>query len=131
MYFLYNNNETHYLSYSIYHIYIYVHSTLAMKVKLSNPASFTASTLYSPWSRQDVIDTLNERCPVTCGRNVKDFVLWNIVTLDEGKLSTLKVKSNRDGAVKIVRFTKDVIIGLSENTKVHLDLIVKFIEKFY
>lgn len=118
----------------IYHIQytcIFVHSTLAMKVKLSNPASFTAFTLYSPWSRQDAIDTLNERCSVTCGKNVKGFVLWNIVTLDEGKLSTLKVKSNRDGAVKIVRFTKDVIIGLSENTKAHLDLIVKFIEKLY
>lgn len=86
-----------------------------MSVNLSDPASFTASTLYSPWSIQDSIDTLNESCPVTFEMNITGFVSWNIVTFDEGNLSTLKVKSNRDGAVMIFLFTKDVIIGLSEN----------------
>lgn len=88
-----------------------------MKIKLSDPASLTASTLYLPCSRQDSIDTLNESCPVTCGRNVKIFVSLDIVTLDEGKLSTLKVNSNRSGAVIVVCFFVDSIIGLSEKFK--------------
>lgn len=64
---------------------------------------------------------MNECCLVICGRIVKDFVLWNIVILDEGKLLILKFKFNRDGVVKIVWFIKDVIIGLFENIKVYLD----------
>lgn len=57
----------------------------------------------------------------------KRFVLWNIDTLDEGKLSTLKIKSNWDGAVKIFRFRTEVIVGLSENANTYLELIVKFV----
>lgn len=113
LYFLYNNDETHFFNSQNLNL----HFTFALNVKLSDPASFTASTLYFPWSIQDSIDTLNESCPFTFGINVKRFVLWNIVTLEEGKLSTMKVKSNRPGAVIVLWSTSELILGLSEKFK--------------
>lgn len=98
IYLSYNNDETSFCN--SYNLNLQI--TFAMRVNISDPASFTAFTLYFPRSRQDSIDTLYVSCPVTCGRNVNRFFPWNIVTLDEGKLSTLKVKSNRSGAVIVV-----------------------------